>query len=63
MYKEALDEKDSIIKDNAQEISSIKAIIFELMKRVEVVEKEKLVNNESVSIKLFTLLPMYIFSH
>ena len=60
-YKEALVASQLTIKENAQEISSLKTTIFELMKRVDAMEKENGINNESVSIKFFTLLPMYIF--
>jgi hypothetical protein len=49
-YKEALDASQATIKENVQQISSLKLTIVELMKRVESIEKENVVGNESVSI-------------
>ena len=37
--------------------------MVELLKRVEAMEKEHVVENQSVSIKLFTLISMYIFTN
>ena len=45
-YKEALAISQSMIKEDAQQISSLKIVIVELTKGVEVVEKEHVVRNE-----------------
>ena len=64
-YKEAqlAASQATIVKEYAQEVSYLKATMVELMKRVEVVEKENVVENQSVTIKFFTLISMYIFTH
>ena len=64
-YKEAqlAASQETMVKEYAQAISSIKATMVELMKTVEAVEKEHAVENQSVSIKFFTYLSMYIFTH
>ena len=64
LYKEAqLAARKATVKEYAQEISSLKATTIELMKRVEAMEKEHVVNNQSVNIEVITLLSMYIFTH
>ena len=56
-YKEAhLATSQATVREYAQEISSLKVAMVELMKPLESIEKEHVVKNQSVSIKLFTLL-------
>ena len=51
------------MKEKTQEITSLKTTITELLKRVEDMEREHVVNKESVSSQFFTLVSIYIFSH
>ena len=52
----------AILKEKIEEISSLKTTITELLKREEDMEREHVVNKESVSFKFFTLFYVYIFS-
>ena len=60
-YKEVLVVREATVNEKTKEISYLKTTIYELMKRVDAMEKENKINNESVSIKFFALLRMYIF--
>ena len=51
------------VKEKTKEITSLKTKITELLKRVEDMEREHVVNKESVSVQLFTLVRIYTFSH
>ena len=61
-YKEALTGSQDMVKEYAQEISTLKASTVELMKRLEAMEKEHVVRNQSVSIKYLSLVSIYIFT-
>ena len=60
--KEALAVSQATVKEKAEESTSLKTTITELLKRVEDMERENVVNKESVSVQLFTLVSVYIFS-
>ena len=62
-YKEALAVRQATVKEKIEEITSLKTTITELLKRVEDMERENVVNKESVSVQFFTLVSIYIFSH
>ena len=61
-YKEALAVSQATVKEKPEEISYLKTTISELLKRVEDMEREHVVNKESVSVQFFTLVSIYIFS-
>jgi len=62
-YKEMLVVIQVTVKEKTEEITSLKTTITELLKRVEDMEREHVVNKESVSVQFFTLVSIYIFSH
>lgn len=61
-YKEALATSQARVKEYAQEVSSLKSSMLQLMKRLEAMEKEDVVDNK-VWVSNFFLLSMYNFTH
>ena len=51
-----------MVKENAEEVSSLKSSMFQFMKRLEAMEKEHVVENQSVSIKLFYALNVHLYT-
>ena len=61
-YKDVLVVSHDIVKEKTKENTSLKTTITKLLKIVEDMEREHVVNKESVSVQLFTLVLVYIFS-
>ena len=55
-HKEVLAVIQATVKEKTEEITSLKTTITELLKRVEDMEREHVVNKESVSVQFFTLV-------
>ena len=51
-----------MVKEYAQEVSYLKSSMLQLMKRLEAMEKEHVVENQSVRIKLFCTFNVHIYT-